>query len=517
MASADPSTPETADRAAEQHGSAVSVRWRIVGWIVLTTAVALLAVTVTMRSVMAGQVAEAANDAVVQEIDEFRAFAAEGLDPRTARPFSSLGALMEHYVQRQQPMGGEAIVGVAAGSPEGRATVHAQGIADDSGAVLAGDEALLQRILDDPAASGVYQSDHGPVRWGKAVAMADGAEPAQLVVAHFTAAAEEAVDRQSVLLLGVAVGGLGLTAGIAWLVSRQILRPIRTVRETADAVTATDLSARIPVAGRDDLAQLAQTLNAMLDRVEDAHLMQRHFVAEAREHLREPQRRIAAALDELVRADLPARERVETASRARQLIGSMGRTLADLDLLAQSSRPDFVRPVEVPVGEVTADIAAEASAPGTHAARHVRIEATAHATARLDRGRIADAMRQLVENAVAHTGPGDTIRIGSAVADGVVDFWVANPGAPLEPEAARELFESYRGTHGRDAGEPGMGLGLAVVKAVAEAHGGAAWVESADDAGTAFGISFPAAGPAPAARRDDDFADRMAVSLGAES
>lgn len=63
-------------------GSAVSARWRIVGWIVVTTALTLLAVTVTMRSVMSGQIAEAANAGITQEIQEFRTFAAEGLDRR---------------------------------------------------------------------------------------------------------------------------------------------------------------------------------------------------------------------------------------------------------------------------------------------------------------------------------------------------------------------------------------------------------------------------------------------------
>ncbi|MFL4475046.1 HAMP domain-containing protein [Paeniglutamicibacter sp. MACA_103] len=500
----------------DRQGSAVSARWRIVGWIVLTTALALLAVTVTMRSVMSGQVAEAANVAVVQEIEEFRTFAAEGLDPRTARPFTSMDALMERYLARQQPLAGEAIVGVAGGR-----VLAAQGVADTTGNVLVGDAALVERILRDAQTAGVYETAHGTVRWGKAAAVAAG-EPAttpperraHLVVAQFTGAAQEEANRQAVLLFGVAVGGLGLTAGIAWLVARQIMRPIRTVRETAESITAHDLSARIPVDGRDDLAQLAETLNAMLDRVEASHLAQRHFIAEAREHLNEPQRRVAAALRELIDEDLPGAERARIACGAQALIGRMGRTLADLDVLAQSGNPGFVKPARVSVGEVTADVAAEASRPGTHPERHFRIEATGHADAWLDRARIADAVRQLIENAVGHTGPGDTIRIGSSVDEGSASFWVANPGAPLDPERARALLESYRSAAGTD---PGMGLGLAVVKAVAEAHQGTAWVESGDGADTRFGISVPLEALAPARRPDDAFADRLASTLGEES
>ncbi|UXN31674.1 HAMP domain-containing protein [Glutamicibacter sp. M10] len=142
------------------------------------------------------------------------------------------------------------------------------------------------------------------MRWAKAVAQEAGGQngpkqQGQLVVAHYIAGAQERVDQQAVLLFGIAGGGLALTAGIAWLVSRQIMRPIHSMSETAASITANDLSARVPVVGRDDLAQLAQTFNSMLDRVETAHLAQRHFIAEAREHLHNPQRELAAALSEL--------------------------------------------------------------------------------------------------------------------------------------------------------------------------------------------------------------------------
>lgn len=93
-----------------QQGSSVSARLRIVGWIMLTTAVALLAATVTMRSIMTALIAEAANVGIAQEIDEFRTFAAEALDPTTAQPFTSMHSLMERYLARQQPMAGEAIL-----------------------------------------------------------------------------------------------------------------------------------------------------------------------------------------------------------------------------------------------------------------------------------------------------------------------------------------------------------------------------------------------------------------------
>lgn len=503
----------------QRQGSTVSARVRIVGWIVLTTAVALLAVTVTMRSIMSGQVAEAANVGITQEIEEFRTFAAEGLDPQTARPFSSMDELLERYLARQQPMAGEAIVGESNGQ-----VLAAQGLSDQTGDTLAQDKILLGQILDDPRTSGIYDTRYGTVRWAKALAQdaaavdSNGAgRQAHLVVAHFIAGAQEEADRQAVLLFGVATGGLALTAGIAWLVARQIMRPIRTVRETAASITAHDLSARIPVAGRDDLAQLAQTVNAMLDRVEDSHLAQRHFIAEAREHLNAPQRRLAAALEELAREDLHGGRRARAVCAAQAQIEQMGQTLSDLDVLAQSSNPDFVQPQLVSVGAVTADVAAHASHTGAYPQRHFKIAESVPVEAWLDPTRVAQALQQLLSNAVAHTADGDTIRIGSAVSGDAVTFWVGNDGPGLDPDRARALLETYRSAQHDGERDLGMGLGLAVVKAVAQAHRGIAWVESGDDAGTRFGFSLPVAALAPKPRAEDDFAASMATTLGAES
>ncbi|MEF9872205.1 MULTISPECIES: ATP-binding protein [Micrococcaceae] len=501
----------------EHQGSTVSARLRIVGWIVLTTALALLAVTVSMRSIMSGQVAEAANVGIAQEIEEFRTFAAEGLDPKTARPFSSIGELMERYLARQQPMAGEAILAQANGR-----VLTAGTAANQAGTWLADDPVLLGRILDDAKTSGILESNHGTVRWAKAEAKdASGASgaghQAHLVVAHFIGGAQEEANRQATMLFGVAAGGLALTAGIAWLAAGQIMRPIRTMSETAASISANDLSARVPVEGRDDLAQLARTLNAMLDRVEASHLAQRHFIAEAREHLGSPQRKMAAALQKLNEEEVPRKQRGRIISTAQAHISLMGQTLADLELLAQSSDPDFIQRRMVPVGEVTADVAAAAARPGAYPDRRFRIAESAKAQAWLDPLRVAQAMHQLIQNAVAHTEDGESIRIGSAAAKGMASFWVANDGPALDPDQARALLENYRSAPEAGQQGSGMGLGLAVVKAVAQAHGGTAWVESGNGNGTSFGFSLPQADAGQGIRCEEEFAQSMASSLGGES
>src|SRR5690606_12139918 len=129
------------------------------------------------------------------------------------------------------------------------------------------------------------------------------------------------------------------------------------------------------------------------------------------------------------------------------------------------SDPDFIQRRMVPVGEVTADVAAAAARPGAYPDRRFRIAESAKAQAWLDPLRVAQAMHQLIQNAVAHTEDGESIRIGSAAAKGMASFWVANDGPALDPDQARALLENYRSAPEAGQQGSGMGLGLAVVKA----------------------------------------------------
>lgn len=470
----------------------VSARWRIVGWIVLTTLLALLAVTVTMRSFLMGQVSESANAAIAQEFDEFRVFAQEGVDPTTAEPFTSLEPSMQRYLSRQTPATGEAIIAVV-----GDQVMYTDNARDDPGELLASDRARLNELVQSSENSGVTDGEHGEMRWGKMSAGAPGSdEQGTLIVVHFTQEAREAVNRQVVVLVGIAMAGLLLTAGIGWLAAGRILQPIRTMREVADSVTAQDLSTRIPVHGRDDLSQLAHTLNNMLDRVERAYGSQQHFVLEAQHHLRGPLSRTAQAIETLATADENPAERRRAAQQANRQIRSMRRTLVDLDLLAQSDKPDFVQPHRVSLKQLTVEIYADAAE--NNPGRQWNLESTANGEAWVDPARIADAMHQVVRNAVDHTEPQDSIRVGSTLTDQgkTLRMWVTNHGIPLNQEQAEALFEMYR-TEAQGEDESGMGLGLAVVRAVADAHNGSAWVESGGPSGTRFGMDIPVAAPAP--------------------
>ncbi len=475
-------------------GTTVSARWRIVGWIVVTTALALLAVTATMRSLLMGQVTGNADAEIVQETDEFRAFAATGVSPVDKQPFSSMADLIQQYLSLQTPSTGEAIIGVA-----GDQVLFTDNTSANAGELLANDRGRLNQIVNNAEASGAVQTDHGELRWGKVTVtpMQSGDATGVLIVAHFTSLAKERVEHEAVLLFGVALGGLFLTAGIAWLAAGRILLPLRHINAAAAEITAQDLSARLPVPGRDDISDLAVTLNQMLDRVERAYASQRHFVSEAQRHLNAPLVAATRRLNDV--AAITGDPHCQDAARdVRGYLEQMQDRLADLDILALSDAPGFVTPSWVSVKEITADIFTEALTAHPH--RRVEVEATASGHGWLDADRVLDAMRQLLDNAASHSEPNTPIHLGSAVSNDRVRFWVANEGPQLEAEQARDLFEVYRTEEDADAG---MGLGLAVVKAVADAHQGSAWVES-EPGLTRFGMELPLTALEPAHPADEE-------------
>ena len=158
-------------------GMPATARWRIVGWIVLTTVLMVLALILTARSIFIRQVHLDANMAIVQEVQEFRAFASEAVDARTRRPFASMTALMERYLARQTPDRGEAFIAVTPTD-----VLLIDNAANDAGERLASDHERLNALLRSPSSSGVEKTPDGLVRWGRSVAMGSNGQKGVLLV-----------------------------------------------------------------------------------------------------------------------------------------------------------------------------------------------------------------------------------------------------------------------------------------------------------------------------------------------
>lgn len=460
--------------------TSVPARWRIVGWIVLTTALVLVALGLTLRTLLMADVDRTANADVVQELDEFRAFVREGVDPTTAQPFEDPERLLRLYLSRQIPADHE----VHLGMDEARVFAVDRSAGDPGPYDLAADRDLLDVIRSSTDPSGIVDSPVGPLRWGK-VTIAGG--ESTFVIAVFTGPERAEVDSTMRVFGWGSLGGLALTALFGYLVAGQILAPVREVRLVAERIQESDLDRRVPVQGRDDISQLAETFNAMLDRIEGAYDTQRRFVDDAGHELRTPITVVRGHLETMDPGDDPA-TRAETLRLVDSELDRMSRIVSDLLTMAKSERPDFVRPRPVDAAELLLDIEAQAQQLGDRRWELVEI---AEGEAHLDPQRITQAVLQLASNAVTHTAVGDLIRIGSRRVDGRLVIAVTDTGPGVAPEDAERIFRRFdRGASGT-SGSGGAGLGLAIVTAIAAAHGGTVTLDSTPGHGATFAVDIP--------------------------
>ncbi|TXS51663.1 sensor histidine kinase [Streptomyces sp. t39] len=446
--------------------------------------VALAAVAMTTRSLLLRDIDHRINQLLTQETQEFANFVPQGVDPDTGRTFTDPDKLLRVFLQRQYSDPDEELLGLTR-APGQRVHVIRQSREIRPDIALHPDRASLTAILDAEGSGGVLSRPRGEVRWAKVpIRTAVPGGEAAFVVAFHSDRERALADEAFRTLLAISGVALITTTGIGWAVAGRILAPVRVVRATAEKLTEQDLTRRIPVQGRDDIAALAETFNAMLDRLERAFAGQRQFVDDAGHELRTPITIVRGHLE--LMGDDPAEQR-ETVRLVTDELDRMSRIVEDLLLLAKAERPDFVRPEPVQLGELTADVFVKARALGE---RDWVLDRVADREVQLDPQRITQAMVQLAQNAVQHTVPGARISIGSREADGRVELYVADTGPGVQPQDAEVIFERFRrGTARRGTRTSGAGLGLSIVRAIAEGHRGGS-VELRPAEGPAGGAVF---------------------------
>jgi two-component system OmpR family sensor kinase len=339
-------------------------------------------------------------------------------------------------------------------------------------------------LLVEGGTAEVVDGAYGEV-WVTAVPVMGADSTSTLVIINFLD--DEHTELRSTLQTYaiVAVLSLGLITLIAGRTSGRLLAPLRTVRETARDISTTDLSRRIPETGNDDITALTRTFNEMLARLEDGVEAQRRFLDDAGHELRTPLTVLRGHL-ELLEADNPVDVERTTALLIDE-VDRMNRLVGDLILLAKSRRPDFVQPQPVELGDLTASLLDKARALGD---RDWVLETSGHGWVHVDEQRVTQAVLQLADNAVKHTDPGSRIALGSERRATSVCLWVEDSGAGVREEDRERIFERF----GRAAvrpGDEGFGLGLSIVRAIAEAHGGQIVVADAHPTGTRFEITLP--------------------------
>jgi two-component system, OmpR family, sensor kinase len=295
-------------------------------------------------------------------------------------------------------------------------------------------------------------------------------------------------------LLLLTVGGpvaLLMASGVAWLIAGAAFRPVERMRREASSISVSDRGRRLPVPPTgDEIARLGATLNVMLDGLQHAFDRERRFVDDASHELRTPLTILRAELDlALSRARSP--EQIDAALRSAIEEADRLSDLAD-DLLVYSRVDGAHVPLRrepVRLDRVIADVCGSFAAGA--ADRGVRIEMDAPAaTADLDEARFRQALRNVVDNALRHTPAGGRIRVRAACAPDEVRVSVDDSGSGFDPGLA--AFEPFaRGSTERANAAPGAGLGLAIVRAVAEAHGGRAIAENRTGGGASVTMVLP--------------------------
>ncbi|MBT2483313.1 MULTISPECIES: cell wall metabolism sensor histidine kinase WalK [unclassified Microbacterium] len=460
-------------------------RWRITLWIILSTVITLIAVGLMGRSIFLAGVEETANTQIEQEAAEFARFAEDA----AASGYATPEAMLTEYVVRQSVHEDEVVVASVDGEVVSVADGRVEATEPTDLSSVPGGAALISRLLGTSASSGALEtSETGPLRWGRLEFTAGDREGA-LVIVNYTQNARSQVDASFTTIAWVALLGILLSSGVAWLVAGQILAPVREVYRVARDIGEHDLTARVPVEGTDDIAAVATTFNQMLDRLETLHTTQQRFVDDAGHELRTPITIVRGQL-ELLSED--PQERAETLRLVSGELDRMSRIVTDLLVLARAEQSDFVRIANCEVATLTLDIEAKAQALGD---RRWQLMEIAEGSAALDPQRVTQAVLQLTANAVQVTEPGDRIDIGSRFegegAERRLRLWVRDTGPGVAAADAERIFERF--ARGDSTGvRRGSGLGLAIVRAIADGHGGSAWVDSVLGEGATFGIDIPA-------------------------
>ena len=476
-----PTTQAGRDR--RRPGAWRSARFRVLASYVVIVALSGVASVIVIRQVMVIRLEDRTRDALRQEVQELH----ELLDGQAAGDRDARRAFGA-YLDRNVPSEDEALLFFANGRP-----YRSELSKFPLDRVPAGVTAAWARMSTTGRQvrgvdEGTFDSDLGTAYFSAAPAGRSG-----LFVVAILPAGElrEIAELQSIGIL-VVLAIVVLASIVAWMATQRAFRPLRELSEAAEAITRTDLSRRLPIHGGTEEAEMARAYNSMLDRLDTVVRGQRGFLRHASHELRVPLTIGIGQLDVLAHAP----------DQAERTIGLVvdeltrgGRIVDELRLLTESDLPDFLRRRAVELGALSDDLLAKAR---SLAPRNWRLEARGEGVFAADRDRLTQAVMNLAHNAANHTSDGDAIDIGTAADADELRLWVRDRG-PGVPEAERErVFEPFE--RGADAHRRyrGAGLGLAIVRAVAEAHGGHATLSAADGGGTRVEITIPRETPGAA-------------------
>ena len=476
----------------------VGLRWRLAAGVV---AVTVLCTGITFVAVYRGtgtQVRRQIESEIAGDAGEL----AHNLQVEHPRTPARVRAAADDYVHDQPFAAGSTLlfaVVPGAGMSTNRPELFSQSkfARDETPAAQARENRLSARLL---TAGGGYSTlalpDVGELRLLKRVVSLPGGLRVTIGVGEplsAVARAQGGVARAFILAGLLAIAGALLAS---YAIGTRVSLPLRRMAAVATRVDAGDLEPRIPEASRHghEVRVLAEAFNRMLDRLTEAFASQRAFVADASHELRTPLTVIRGQLELLVTERGPAHEEVRRVEHlVRAEIERITRLVDDLLVLVKMEQRQFLRPQPVALREFVQELWDGAK---PLAARRFELPVVPVGTLRADPDRLAQALRNLLANAIEHTAPPSglvRLRVQALGTQGErVRFIVEDDGAGVAPEERERVFDRfYRTDDARDRASGGTGLGLAIVRAIAQAHGGSAQVGRSQEGGASFELELP--------------------------
>lgn len=473
-----------------------SVRGRILAAILAVTAFSMAGAGLTAHLVQRDRVLQQVDERLMSRVEAVRLVVngapatdvtGTGTEAPDLSPHASTREALEAVFSRVLPERNESSLGVI----DGKAALVS---AVDVEVHLEDDPALVDRIIDEVSDGtvrlGTSVGPLGKLRYIATPITVEGDPQQGVYIAALDINAElEDINSSFATFTVVAAGGLILVGLVGWLVAGRLLRPLRDLREAASRISATDLTERIPVHGRDDLSGLTTTVNTMLERIDGAVTAQRQLLNDVRHELKTP---ITIVHGQLEVADPDDPDDVRQAiTIAIDELDRMSALVDEIEALADSQQTRLGR-VPVDIADLTAQVFAKISTDNGH---DWNLAESADLVSSLDPARITQAWLQLADNAAKYSPQGSPISVGSRVVDDLADgnseveFWVADQGPGIPKDMEDRIFERFGRVEAK-RGVRGSGLGLPIVAAIAKAHGGRVTLNSSP-VGSRFGIEIP--------------------------
>lgn len=465
---------EPSRNSSPRKGFVIGVRARVLisflVLLVLSTGASLL----VLRSVLLSRIGSEVQKTLTEQVDALRTIASSATDPSTGKTLNDLATVYDSFLAGERPLEDGVLFTFI-----DRRLYRAE---PQEAAPVGMLEALAPRAGRGMPISGEVDTRAGPARY-IAVPVSSGGETGTLIAAKQLQPERDQVESAIRIALGVSIVVMLLASLFIWLATSRAMAPLHRLAAASRKITETDLSGRVSVRGSDELADLGRTFNRMLDRLESAFADQKEFLADVGHELRTPITVIRGNLETL--GDEPSDREEATAVIQDELV-RMSRLVDDLLMLARSGRPDFLRAEPLDLDLLTQELYGKAKLLGE---RRWALDEIGVGIIHGDSHRITSAVMNLAQNAVKHTTPGEAISIGSSIDDYEARIWVRDEGPGMNPAERERIFERF--AHAEDAPGGGAGLGLAIVSAIAESHGGGVELESRPGLGARFTLVLP--------------------------